>query len=75
MKINAKKTNSASGNAIQASYFFLEFRKLIYLPRILQRKFLIWSQLNANEWPKEFWPIISLNQSAAPAAWELILSM
>ena len=31
MKINAKKTNSASENAIQASYFVLEIRKLIHL--------------------------------------------
>ena len=31
MKINAKKTNSTSENAIQASYFVLEIRKLIHL--------------------------------------------
>ena len=32
MKTNAKKTNSASENAIQTSNIFLEFRKLIHLP-------------------------------------------
>ena len=31
MKINAKKTNSNSENAIQVSYFVLEIRKLIHL--------------------------------------------
>ena len=31
MKINAKKTNSASENAIQSSYFGLELGKLFHL--------------------------------------------
>ena len=31
MKIEAKKTNSVSENAIESSYFVLELPKLIYL--------------------------------------------
>ena len=33
MKIKAKKTNSASENAIRSSYFVIELRKLIHLLR------------------------------------------
>ena len=45
MKIEAKKTNSVSENAIESSYFVLELPKLIYLWSIetfLKRDHCLW---------------------------------
>ena len=45
MKIEAKKTNSVSENAIESSYFVLELPKLIYLWSIetfLKRDQCLW---------------------------------
>ena len=51
MKINAKKTNSASEKAIQSSYFGLELEKLTYTQLYKWVAKILW-----------FWPIISQNQ-------------
>ena len=64
MKINAKKTNSASENAIQCSYFGLEFGKLIHCPRLDKRNSWLadwlsneWMELSFSVWGLLFQPV------------------